>query len=67
MSTKISKYFSQGVIAAIVYAILMWLFNWIFDKDPSISWKLILQGVTFGVLYVLLDIFVPLTKPTKKS
>lgn len=52
MGKKILNFIIQVIETAVIYIVILWLFNIIFDKDYSFGWSLLLQGVIFSLIFV---------------
>ena len=52
MSKKILNVVVQVVVMAVMYCVVMWLLNGIFDHEWAFTYRLLLQGLVFAILYV---------------
>ena len=52
MGKRIIAVLVHIIAVAIIYTLVLWLFNYIFDGNSAFGWTLMLQGLTFAVIYV---------------
>lgn len=50
---KVINYLIQMIRVSAVYALVIWLFNVIFDKEYVFTWSMFWQTIIFSVIFVL--------------
>lgn len=57
MCKKVLNFIIQGIATAMIYALIIWLFNAIFDKEYGFTWSMTAQSLMFSILFTPLSIF----------
>ncbi len=52
MIKDIKLFIIQIIVTSIIYGVMVWLFNVIFDNDAAFRWSILLQAIIFALLYV---------------
>lgn len=52
MSKKILNFVVYVVFMAVMYCVVMWLLNGIFEHEWAFTGRLLMQGLVFAIVYV---------------
>ena len=52
MAIKVINISVQIIVTAVIYAIMLWLFDYVFEDISAFGWRQLLQGLIFAVIFV---------------